>query len=271
VKYFKTFGSKCYILRDRENLGKFDTKSDEGIFLGYSTNSRAYRVSNKRTETVMESINVIVDDEEVQRSSSGEEKQIDSVDSSAAPTDIIRPSPKESLDESSPTTSGSTPTTSEDEDMQANPLKQSRVRKNHPHQQILRNVNEGRKLRSRVIQPANEIANQVSYSYYLTQTEPKKVDEALQDEGWVSAMHDELHQFTRNDVWTLVPHPAEQNIIGTMWIFKNKTDEHGTVVRNKARLVAQGYTQIEGVDFDETFAPVAVRIHSSSSFYCLSS
>jgi hypothetical protein len=70
-------------------------------------------------------------------------------------------------------------------------------------------------------------------------------------------MHEELHQFTRNDVWTLVPHLAEQNIISTTWIFKNKTDEHGTVVRNKARLVAQGYTQIEGVDFDETFAPVA--------------
>jgi len=70
-------------------------------------------------------------------------------------------------------------------------------------------------------------------------------------------MHDELHQFTRNDVWTLVPRPVEQNIIGTKWIFKNKIDEHGTVIQNKARLVAQGYTQIEGVDFDETFAPVA--------------
>jgi hypothetical protein len=112
-------------------------------------------------------------------------------------------------------------------------------------------------LRSRVIQPTNEVANQVSYSCYLTQTEPKKVDEALQDEGWVSAMHDELHQFTRNDVWTLVPRPAKQNIIGTKWIFKNKTNEHGTVVRNNACLVAQEYTQIEGVDFDETFAPVA--------------
>jgi hypothetical protein len=77
MNYFKTFGSKCYTLRDRENLGKFDTKSDEGIFLGYSTNSRAYRVFNKRTETVMESINVIVVDEEVQRPISGEEKQID--------------------------------------------------------------------------------------------------------------------------------------------------------------------------------------------------
>jgi hypothetical protein len=83
------------------------------------------------------------------------------------------------------------------------------VRHNHPPQQLLGNLDEGRKLRSRVIQLANEVANQVSYSCYLTQTEPKKVDEALQDEGWVSAMHEELHQFTRNDVWTLVPCPAE--------------------------------------------------------------
>ena len=62
VKYFRVFGCKCYILNDRENLGKFDAKSDEGIFLGYSTTSRAYSVFNKRTKTVMESINVKIDD-----------------------------------------------------------------------------------------------------------------------------------------------------------------------------------------------------------------
>ena len=62
MKYFQVFGSKCYILNDRENLGKFDAKSDEGIFLGYSTTSRAYRVFNKRTKMVMESINVEIDD-----------------------------------------------------------------------------------------------------------------------------------------------------------------------------------------------------------------
>ena len=56
------FGSKCYILNDRENLGKFDAKGDEGIFLGYSTTSRAYRVFNKRTKMIMESINVEIDD-----------------------------------------------------------------------------------------------------------------------------------------------------------------------------------------------------------------
>jgi hypothetical protein len=125
MKYFKTFGSKCYILRDRENLGKFDTKSDEGIFLGYSTNSRAYRVFNKRTETMMESIKVVVDDEEVQRPISREEKQFDSAEPSAAPTYIIKPSSKESPNESpsSPTTSDTTPTTSKDENTPANPPK----------------------------------------------------------------------------------------------------------------------------------------------------
>jgi len=171
---------------------------------------------------------------------------------------------------SSPT-SDTTPTTSEDEDTPSNSPKRSWVKHNHPPQQLLGTIDEGRRLRSRVIQPTSEVANQVSYSCYLAQTEPKKVDEALQGEGWVFAMHDELHQFTRNDVWTLVPRPAEQNIIGTKWIFKNKTDEHGTVIQNKARRVAQGYPQIEGVDFDETFAPVARLESIRILLYCLSS
>ena len=62
MKYIRVFGSRCYILNDREKLGKFDAKSDEGIFFGYSTTSRAYRVFNKRTKTVLESINVEIDD-----------------------------------------------------------------------------------------------------------------------------------------------------------------------------------------------------------------
>jgi hypothetical protein len=66
-------------------------------------------------------------------------------------------------------------------------------------------------------------------------------------------MQMQLNQFTRNDVWTLVPRPSDQNVIDTKWIFKNKFDEHVTVIRNKVRLVAQGYTQVEGIDFDETF------------------
>ncbi|CAM8921066.1 unnamed protein product [Rhodiola kirilowii] len=70
-------------------------------------------------------------------------------------------------------------------------------------------------------------------------------------------MQEELGEFTRNNVWDLVPRPSGVNIIGTKWIFKNKTDESGNITRNKARLVAQGYTQIEGINFDETFTSVA--------------
>ena len=86
--------------------------------------------------------------------------------------------------------------------------------------------------------------------------EPTNVDEALKDPDWVMAMQEELNNFTRNEVWKLVPRP-KQNVIGTKWVFLNKQDEHGIVTRNKARLVAQGFTQIEGLDFGETYAPVA--------------
>lgn len=74
-------------------------------------------------------------------------------------------------------------------------------------------------------------------------------------------MHQELHQFVRNDMWELVPRPNDTHVIGPKWIFKNKNDEDGEAVRNKSRLVAQGCIQVEGVDFGESFAPVA-RIES---------
>ncbi|KAL8105846.1 hypothetical protein AgCh_029592 [Apium graveolens] len=70
-------------------------------------------------------------------------------------------------------------------------------------------------------------------------------------------MQEELNQFERNKVWKLVPKPKGKNSINTKWVFRNKMDENGIVVRNKARLVAKGYCQQEGIDFDETFAPVA--------------
>ena len=82
------------------------------------------------------------------------------------------------------------------------------------------------------------VANFVSYSCYLLQVEPTKVEESLQDESWAEVMHDELLQFQRNDVQTLVPRLEGEHIIGTKWIFRNKTDKEGNVIRNKARLVA---------------------------------
>ena len=106
---------------------------------------------------------------------------------------------------------------------------------------------------------------------FVSQEEPKNLDEALRDRNWILAMQEELNQFALNQVWSLVPRISEMNIIGTKWIFRNKMDEHGVITRNKARLVAKVYNQEEGIDYDETYAPVArlevVRL--LIAFFCI--
>ncbi|GJZ19412.1 copia protein, partial [Tanacetum coccineum] len=87
--------------------------------------------------------------------------------------------------------------------------------------------------------------------------EPIKITQALDDESRVEAMQEELLQFKILKVWTLVDLPYDKKAIGTKCLYRNKKDERGIIVRNKARLVAQGYKQEEGIDYDEVFAPVA--------------
>ena len=97
----------------------------------------------------------------------------------------------------------------------------------------------------------------VGYTCYTSSIKPKNLKEALEDEYWLTKIQEELNQFIRNEVWDLVPQPYGVNIIGAKGIFKNKSDEHENITKNKAHLVAQGYTQVEGIDFDEAFAPTA--------------
>src|SRR5438105_15192868 len=122
----------------------------------------------------------------------------------------------------------------------------------HIHLNIsLGNLNE-RTTRSKV----NQISH-FAHSAFVASFEPRDVGHALTDPNWVNAMHEELENFERNRVWVLVEPPPNCHPIGTKWVFKNKQGEDGVVVRNKARLVAQGYSQKEGIDYEETFAPVA--------------
>ncbi|GKD00524.1 putative ribonuclease H-like domain-containing protein [Tanacetum coccineum] len=108
------------------------------------------------------------------------------------------------------------------------------------------------------------------FACFLSQEEPKKVIQALKDPSWIEAMQDELLQFKLQKVWTLVDLPNGKRAIGTKWVYRNKKDERGIVIKNKARLVAQGYTQEEGIDYDEVFAPVA-RIEAIRLFLAYAS
>eukprot|EP00253_Pinus_taeda_P006520 PITA_06520 len=86
----------------------------------------------------------------------------------------------------------------------------------------------------------------------------------------VSQMCDQGTEIENNNTWELVPRPKDKNVIGTKWIFKNKLNENGEVIRNKAKLVCKGHAQQEGIDFEETFAPVA-RLDAIRMFLALSS
>ncbi|GKA04620.1 retrovirus-related pol polyprotein from transposon TNT 1-94 [Tanacetum coccineum] len=91
----------------------------------------------------------------------------------------------------------------------------------------------------------------------LSKVEPKNFKSVVTEDCWFQAMQDEIHEFDRLDVWELVPPPDCAMIIALKWIYKVKLDEYGDVLKNKARLVAKGYRQEEGLDFEESFAPVA--------------
>ena len=112
----------------------------------------------------------------------------------------------------------------------------ARVSRDHPVEQIFDDIQTGRIARSKT-----RLAKFCEYYSFISSIEPMKVEEALEHPDWINVVHEELHNFERNQVWTLVEKPDNNhNIIGTKWVFRNKQDEDGLVVRNKARLVTQG-------------------------------
>ncbi|GJX40391.1 retrovirus-related pol polyprotein from transposon TNT 1-94 [Tanacetum coccineum] len=125
--------------------------------------------------------------------------------------------------------------------------------KNHPLEQVIGDPSKPVMTRKR-LQTDVEV-----YMYALTVStiEQKNIKEAMLDHSWIESMQDELNQFKRLDVWELIECLAGRNIIKVKWIWKNKTDAENTVIRNKSCLVAKGYGQEEGIDFEESFAPVA--------------
>jgi len=212
-----------------------DPKSDEGIFLGYSTNSRVF---NSRTKVVMESINVVIDDVIEEKVPDVEEDVETPVQETTSVEEKNTP-----LQVNDSETENEETEQSEQDHISTSKGPSIRVQKNSPQDLIIGNPDQGITTR--------KFTGIISNSCFVSKIEPKNVKEALTDEFWIRAMQEELNQFKRSEVWDLVPKPECMNVIGTKWIYKNKSDENGIVTRNKARLVAQGYTQVEGLDFDD--------------------
>ncbi|XP_045791896.1 uncharacterized protein LOC123886637 [Trifolium pratense] len=179
---------------ENDNLGKFDSKSDKAIFLGYATNSKGYRIYNLKTQTMEISMNIIFDEFD----------------------DLIMPSID---DEQERLTSQDVPNQKKEDDPLL-PPKTLRIVGNHPQDQIIGSSTDGIRTRLSFKDNDNNMA-------MISQIEPKSIGEAIIDNSWVEAMKEELLQFEKNQVWLLVPSPTDHSIIGTRWVFRNKLDEEG--------------------------------------------
>ncbi|GJT30922.1 retrovirus-related pol polyprotein from transposon TNT 1-94 [Tanacetum coccineum] len=127
---------------------------------------------------------------------------------------------------------------------------------------------------SRSVSTRKQLETDAMWCYFdafLTSVEPKNFKQAMTEPSWIDAMQEEIHEFERLEVWELVPCPDKVFLIKLKWIYKVKTDEFGGVLKNKARLVAQGFRQEEGIDFEESFVPVArieaIRIFVANAAY----
>ncbi|GJT39452.1 retrovirus-related pol polyprotein from transposon TNT 1-94 [Tanacetum coccineum] len=201
LDYFRVFGSKCFILNTKDYLTKFDPKSYEGVFLGYSQNSKAYIILNKHTRKIKESLNVTFDE------TPPPSKTSPLVDDDLDEEEAIREIEKKNLENDV-----------EDETLEIDEIVNIKESRNHPLENVIGNLNQ-RTLRS-------QAQNQSNFYCFISTIEPKNVNEALGDESWIVAMQEELNQFIANDVWELVPQPKNMTIIGTKWVFRNKLDEN---------------------------------------------
>nr|GEW58240.1 hypothetical protein [Tanacetum cinerariifolium] len=325
LSFMRPFECHVTILNTLEQLGRFDGKSDEGIFVGYSTISKDFRVYNTRTRKVEENLHITFLDNKPMITGVGLEWlfDIDALSESMnyAPVSaginsndfaskgasfdagqhslkkrpsqdyILMPLWKDSslFGSSSQDLDGHNKDKHEDTEIfddayddrdegaeadynnleiviSVSPILSTCVYKDHPQEQIIGKVHSA--VQTRKMATQNEAVlltfinkqrrtNHKDFQNYLvacflSQMEPKKVTQALDDESWVEAIREELLQFKLLNIWTLVDLPHRKRAIGTKWVFRNKRDQRRIIVRNKSRLVAQGHRQEEGIDYDES-------------------
>nr|GEV65106.1 hypothetical protein [Tanacetum cinerariifolium] len=292
ISFMRPFGCLVTILNTLDSLGKFEGKVDEGFQVGYSVNSSGptwlldidnlTRTMNYQPVTAGNQTNPSNNDRDA--SFDGKEHDFDakkpeskvsvSLSSSAQSRKQDDKTKKEAKGKSHDITYF------DDEDdvgveadfnnletsITVSPILTTSVHKDHPVSKIISDLSLTTQTKSmtRVVQDQggllqmfNDDFHTCMFACFLLQEEPKRVHQALKVLSWIEAMQEELLQIKMQKVWILVDLPHGKRAIGTKWVFRNKKDKRGIMVRNKARLVTQGHIQEEGINYEEVFAPVA--------------
>ncbi|GKB39707.1 retrovirus-related pol polyprotein from transposon TNT 1-94 [Tanacetum coccineum] len=249
-------------LRDGKNLDKMKEKGDPYILVGYSTQSKGYRVYNKRTQLIVESIHIKFDEIKemtkmfVANDTSGlvpqRQKASDYDNSGPSSSHIDNSAPQDTPPTTNihPTSEPSTPTNANAEENNDNQAENSQFQQHEFTNPFCIPVQENAESSSRnmvhgnpskPVQTRRELATDPKicmFALTVSIAEPKNIKEAMADSAWIDAMHEELHQFDRLQVWELIDKPFGKNVIKLKWLWKKKKDEDQTVIRNKARLVS---------------------------------
>nr|GEY98246.1 retrovirus-related Pol polyprotein from transposon TNT 1-94 [Tanacetum cinerariifolium] len=220
VKSFHIFGSLCYIVKDGENIDKMKEKGDACIFVGYSTQSRAYRVFNKRTRVIVETIHDNFN--ELPQMASDHVKMVEEY--AQGENDEFINIFYTLVQDRGETSSRHVDSSNMHTFYQHHPS-EHRWTKDHPLEQVIGNPSQSVRTRHQL----ESDGEMCMFALNVSRTKPKNIKEAMVDSAWIESMQEELHQFDRLDVWELVDRPLCKN----------------------------GYSQKEGVDFEESFAPVA--------------